>query len=331
MNLHPLVDLPLLPLRVTARAVDLLQLPPNWAGSVRGAFGRALGGLVCVHRERVECAGCPEAPACVYPYLFETQAAEAQAGASGFRDLPRPYVFRSELGEKLVVPGDSLVWHVTLIGRALESLPYFVLAWRTMGQEGIGRGRGRFELSRVESLSLEGTPVETLYDRATNRLGPPSALLRLEENRSPDGKGAVPALESVEVRFLTPTSLKFQGRPAPLPHFHVLWRSLQLRLSMLRLAHGAGRPEVDFRESIQASEGVRLEAWTVQELAWNRYSQRQGRRVPMRGFVGAARYAGEIAPFLPALKLGTLVGVGDNCTFGQGHYQLVMDPATSGG
>jgi hypothetical protein len=42
----------------------------------------------------------------------------------------------------------------------------------------------------------------------------------------------------------------------------------------------------------------------------------------MGGFVGAARYEGDLTAFLPALRLGTLVGVGDNCTFGQGHYEL---------
>ena len=44
----------------------------------------------------------------------------------------------------------------------------------------------------------------------------------------------------------------------------------------------------------------------------------------MRGFVGTASYAGDLTPFLSALKLGTLVGVGDNCTFGQGHYEIFL-------
>ena len=68
-----------------------------------------------------------------------------------------------------------------------------------------------------------------------------------------------------------------------------------------------------------------LTAWSAQDRIWERYSRRQGQRVPMRGFVGTASYAGDLTPYLPALRLGTLVGVGDNCTFGQGCYEISRD------
>jgi CRISPR/Cas system endoribonuclease Cas6 (RAMP superfamily) len=103
----------------------------------------------------------------------------------------------------------------------------------------------------------------------------------------------------------------------------VVWRALQRRLSLLRRSHGAGRSEVDYAGAIRRAEAVRMERWDAREVEWERFSRRQGRRVPMRGFVGTARYAGDLAPFVPALRLGTWVGVGDNCTFGQGWYEVL--------
>ena len=82
---------------------------------------------------------------------------------------------------------------------------------------------------------------------------------------------------------------------------------------------------MDFAATIRAAEAVRLTEWQATEREWERYSRRQGQRVPMGGFVGRARYEGDLAPFLPALALGTLVGVGDNCTFGQGRYGLRVE------
>src|SRR5436305_8726255 len=117
MDLSSLIDLPVLPVRITARALDSLQLPENSASSLRGAFGAGLYQLVCVHRERSQCPGCPEEPRCAYPYLFAPRAEEGRDGTSGFSDLPRPYVIRGPMGETLVSSGDTLTWRVTPIGR----------------------------------------------------------------------------------------------------------------------------------------------------------------------------------------------------------------------
>jgi hypothetical protein len=325
MDLSSLTDLPVLPVRITARALDPLQLPENSASSLRGAFGAALYQLVCVHRERSQCRGCPEEARCPYPYLFATRAEEGRDGTSGFSDLPRPYVIGGPMGETLVPPGNTLTWRVTLIGRAIEHLPYFALAWRAMGAHGIGHGRGRFEVLHVEALDLAEEPAQVLYDRETNLLHTPTTVIAASQLAAslPAGSfGSPPPIQSAAIHFRTPTLVKYESRPAPVPQFHILWRSLQRRLSMLRLAHGTGRPEVPFAESIRCAERIELTGWTAQELTWQRYSQRQARRVPMRGFVGTASYRGDLTPFLPALKLGTLVGVGDNCTFGQGHYEI---------
>src|SRR5204863_7593097 len=135
------------------------------------------------------------------------------------------------------------------------------------------------------------------FDRASGLLRTPQGVRTgggVEERKS-GGAGAVDncQLPIVNCQFRTPTLLKYEGRPAARPEFHILWRNLQRRLSMLRLAHGAGRPEMDFAAAIRAAEGVRLEAWSAADVAWSRYSRRQRQRVPMRGFVGEARYEGE--------------------------------------
>ncbi|MBI3910616.1 MAG: hypothetical protein HY320_06755, partial [Armatimonadetes bacterium] len=286
MDLRSLVDLPTLPVRITTRAVDPVWLPPNPGSTLRGAFGAALKALVCVRPDLPQCAPCLLVESCAYSYLFETRAPAGQPGTEGFETLPRPYVIRSAVGEQFADPGSLLTWCATLIGRAIEHFPYFVLAWREMGQRGIGRGRGRFDLQQVEALNLDGSVTETLYDRESNLVRIPTAVVggpQLDDWVTARADRGTCAPEDLEVRFLTPTLLKYQGKPALAPDFHILWRVLQRRLSLLRLAHGAGRPDVDFAESIRQAEAIPLTRWSAREVTWNRYSRRQDQRVPMRG------------------------------------------------
>ncbi len=322
-DLTPLVDLSVLPLRFQARAMDPIVLPPHASSSLRGAFGAALRRLVCTRPEVPECPECDTAR-CPYARLFAPRAAPGTVGVSGFTDLPRPYVLRAWGGE--AAPGDPLTWDVTLIGSATDQLPYLVLAWREMGEAGVGRGRGRFHVEAVDALDWEGSPVHRVFRGADGVLAPGAVPLHGTDLRHPPGPG--PA--SVRLHFRTPTELKQRGTPVTRPEFGLVWRALQLRLSTLRLGYGAGRPAVDFRAANAAADQVRLVAWETHSVRWERYSRRQDRRVPMRGFEGTATYEGDLAPFLPGLRLGELVGVGDNCTFGQGVYSLVPLPLDRG-
>ena len=320
-DLTLLADLPVLPLEVRARARDPIFLPEHAGSSLRGAFGNTLRSLVCIQRERSACAGCPEEGRCAYPALFEPRADTGRAGTVGFTDLPRPYLFRAPPGVGEVAVGDAFSWHAALVGRAACHLPHAVLTWRAMGETGMGRGRGRFGLLEVDALDAAGEPGARVYDGATGLFSPPGDGWTGTDLLTAAAPAPAGPME-LTIEFRTPTSLKWAGRVAERPEFHILWRAVQRRLSMLRLVYGGGRLDLDFRGAIAAAEGVKLLEWQANRVDWTRAPQRQGRRVPMSGWVGTARYRGVLQPALPALLLGSRVGVGDNCAFGQGWYRV---------
>jgi hypothetical protein len=41
-----------------------------------------------------------------------------------------------------------------LIGKAVDYLPYFILTFSELGKKGIGMGRGKFVLEKVEDLGI---------------------------------------------------------------------------------------------------------------------------------------------------------------------------------
>jgi len=249
----------------------------------------------------------------VYERLFEPGRGIA-ACPSGLRDWPRPFVFRTAAvdGREIGAGGAfSIDMHVfdcrpeltAAIRHALEQLR----------ETGIGPGRGRATLTRVQQLAIDGTAFELAADA-----GEPS-LISLEPEPREE------SVRRVRVRFLTPTELKGGDPAAPEPGFGVLFARLRDRVSTLRALYGPGPLEIDFR-------GLAARARTV-ELAWSdlvrvdakRRSSRTGRTHPLGGFRGDVEYTGEVGEFLPWLRAARWTGVGRQTVWGKGDLRVV-DP-----
>ncbi len=279
------------------RAADRVHFPRGKSANlVRGAFGTVL-------RESV-------APA-DYIRLFEPGPALGN-GPSGLKDWPRPFVFRaSHLDDSTIPPRGSFFLDVHVFDLRAPVLPPFRAAFAKLALYGIGPGRGRTELEHVEQLDLEdrGMAVQETP-------GPPSAI-----SLAPDPEPR----DSVRVAFLTPTELKSDGARVEKPVFPILFARLRDRVSTLRALYGRGPLDVDFFGLGLRAGAVRL-AWC--RLARERASRKSGRTGqvhPLGGFTGEAEYQGEMAEFLPWLRVARWVGVGRQTVWGKGDLRVIPD------
>ena len=99
--------------------------------------------------------------------------------------------------------GQPVEFGLVLVGRALDFLPYFVLAFRDLADEGLGLNRARCTLERVEAV-------------------PPAAVAPVSDRRSVVGPPVAPfdgaAILSEDVMGLCPPRcMKMQGRGLPRP------------------------------------------------------------------------------------------------------------------
>jgi hypothetical protein len=166
-------------LRVEVKATRTIQLPPYLGSTIRGAFGLALRQSCCVLRRQV-CCSCLLRSRCVYSYTFETPLNGSGDQARRYASAPHPFVLNLDIhspGTREV--GSTFSFGVTLIGRAAEFLPYFVHAFQRMGELGLGKGRGTFELVRVVSPGADGGHEKELY--ADGELRMPEARLNIED------------------------------------------------------------------------------------------------------------------------------------------------------
>jgi len=296
-----------------------LVLPPYKGSTLRGGFGMAFRRIACACRQK-ECKNCMLQANCPYAYIFESAPpADAQA-LSKYESIPRPFVLEPPLDNKtLYQKGESLSFGLIIFGRAITFLPYFILAFKEMGEMGIGKGRKPYRLERLAAANPFNGREEEVYSHISGRIYNRDLSVSGKDLFLLIGKAAP---GQVNIDFQTMARIKFGDIFVRHIEFHMLMRSLLRRLSALLYFHHGLEWKAEFVSLIKKAEQVTRVSDRTRWVDWERYSRRQDARMNMGGVVGQVSYQGELAEFYPILKLGELVHVGKACTFGMGKYRM---------
>jgi len=155
--------------RFTVYAREQIRLPDYKGAVFRGGFGYAFKKVVCVVKGK-PCDACLLKQKCIYSYIFETPPPDDTEILRLYPKVPHPFVIEPPVTEKLVfAPGEALSFHLILIGNAIDYLPYFIYTFTELGKQGIGSGRGKYDLVQVEGVGLDGKSVE-IYTHKTQTL-----------------------------------------------------------------------------------------------------------------------------------------------------------------
>lgn len=202
---------------------QLVILPPYKGATLRGGFGSAFKKIVCTLKEK-DCAECILKEQCVYSYVFETSPPNGAKVMRKYPSVPHPFVIEPPPEKKMGYKnGDGLTFGLTLIGRAIDYLPYFIYTFDELGNMGIGKGRGKYTLKTVFQKSTNGAPADhgtLIYSSETRKLSSfnpeaitmPSSLLMGTGGHVPEarqGSVRVPGITD-EGDFSTTTS-----KPSP--------------------------------------------------------------------------------------------------------------------
>jgi len=128
-------------------------------------------------------------------------------------------------------------------------------------------------------------------------------------------ESALPAVDKLRVRFLTPTEVKGADRP----DFGILMARVRDRVSTLRALYGAGPLDLDFKAFGDRAGRVTLTRCEIMDVEAERVSRRTGQRHSLGGFVGVAEYAGSLGEFIPYLEAARWTGVGRQTVWGKGE------------
>jgi hypothetical protein len=281
------------------RALDQVHFPQGKSANVvRGAFGTVLRDAV---------------PPEVYARLFEP-GNTLGAAPSGLADWPRPFVFRvAHLDDLTVAAGDSFYLDAHVFDLHQPTLIHFRAALSRLAEKGLGPGRGRAELERTEQLDVADV-AHAVWE---------TSAAPIVANLEPEPCPIESMVESVTIRFQTPTELKSAGGLAERPLFPILFGRLRDRISTLRSLYGAGALDIDFKGMGERAARVELRR---SDLAWEQVKRKSGRTGqvhPIGGFTGEAEYAGPLGEFLPWLRAARWVGVGRQTVWGKGDVRVL--------
>jgi hypothetical protein len=362
-----------------------VALPPFVGSTLRGAFGHALKAIAC-SMPHADCRRCLLVDRCLYPRLFETSAKTVTRNENGQshsllkqnQDAPRPFIFdppaiklgnqplrgRDDLLRERVrlKSGESLVFGLTLLGDAINELPYIVYAITLMAKHGFGFERAPFSLDQIVAIDNQGT--ETLVytpqtdrilshecttlneliearlaqlelarlearDRAGQTMGPLVATATVASSASYVGAATKLAGKNIDdtdqltLRFVTPARIRIKGQVVETPSFVELVRGISLRLSMLTQTFGGGNVAYDYKSLLETAQGVSVKDSTLRLAALERYSNRRQGKLQLDGFIGEITFSGETLPqFVPLLVAGELLHVGSGTAFGLGRYSI---------
>jgi len=303
--------------RFTLRTKGVLALPPYKGSVFRGGFGSVFRGLTCINKKK-ECANCLLANKCIYSYIFETSPPPSSSRLSKYKNIPHPFVLEPPLEKKReYAEGEILSFNLVLIGRAIGYLPYFVFAFRRLGEIGLGKKRGRYEITRVDCLGNH-KKTDTIYDNQTQTLRTVDTQIDVSKIFSFPRTSGSP----LTLKFITPTRIKYQGTYTSHPDFHIIFRSLLRRLSSLAYFHCGEELDVNYKQMIREAKEVKTLEINLNWIDWERYSARQQQRMKLGGFVGRVTYQGDMAKFHPFLKIGEYVHLGKAAVFGLGKYEI---------
>jgi len=305
--------------KLILKAKEPMFLPEYKGSMFRGGFGYTLRHICCSSKEG-NCKECLLKEKCPYAYIFETSPPAEVKHFGRNKEVPRPYIFEPPLDSKREFrAGEDLVFHLVLIGKAIDYLPYFIYTVRELGNIGVTPRRHKYELTTmyaVDELKERSEKIYSSEDEMIYNQILPITFKDCAERTGFDKKRVI-------IKFITPTRIKYQSKYLfdNLP-FPTLIQSLTLRINALSIFHCNGEWDESLRDLRKTAEVVKIAESSLRKKSVRRYSSRQRKQDTLSGFIGDVVYEGDLMEFLPLLVLGQFIHVGSDCVFGCGKYVL---------
>jgi hypothetical protein len=305
MNAPRVDTLPLTitPMRFTLRALDPVRLPAFAGSTLRGALGNTLRALTCA-TGAPECDGCPRLAQCAFPRLWigsHHQGVDPGFDRNALANAPPPYLVVPPpyTGHPTYLqPGDLFGFRLNLIGDSGRRAELWEAAVRAAALNGFAEGRGRLAAS---------CSVDAPF-RPTSDPGPWLAPVRLH--------------------FETPLHILRERHR--LDHFDPIafTRRLTDRVERLVTLYGDGPSPLDANELDDQAARVVVVEQHIRAVHDERISDRQGRNIPITGFVGSVTLDAVPRPLRSLWRLAEWLHAGKGAPMGLGR--VVVKTASRG-
>ncbi len=325
---------------------ERVRLNPFFENTLRGLIGAQIHKLCCSNALE-KCSLCPDMHGCLYSYLYNTPAKVSSENLSKYNSLPHPYVFYFPRGRLIFEKGEKIVFYLTLFGRALNYLSYYVHGVSNSCKAGIGRDRVPLKLKSVEAFYSE-TLQETIYtaeepflssfkrqtlDLETALTGIISESINSENEYKDKTSSSLKDCETaynhyknevnknIKLLFNSAFRVKENERLVSEIEFSTIIKSLLRRFSNIAYFHCGRETDIDFKKIIEKAKNINALTKDITWFEYDRYSIKQNAKMKMGGIIGDIIFK-SAEPWKNLLKIGETIHIGKNTSFGFGNYNI---------
>lgn len=308
-------------LQFTLEARTFVQFGRQAGAQIRGALWAALEQFACTDPRVRTTEHRRHCPMC---RLVALETGESARGANP----PRPFVICPPRGadagdECSFGPGEHFTFGVSLFGDAAELFPYICQAIHRIGSIGVGFGRGQFTIREIYAVNSISGEAQPLFEGGRVKAAP---TLPVDHGLVLDFAASLPS-DKLTIHYLTATQLTSDGRVSTKPQFDILLARLLERCQAMETHYTDEAVDADqwrslYLELTARAANVRLVEDKTRWLKVMNGSRRSNSVNSISGFVGHARYEGDLTPFHYWLVWGSVLHVGKNAVKGNGWYEI---------
>lgn len=296
------------------------RLPGFRGATLRGAFGFSLKRTVC-HVRHTPCQECPVVRGCVYSCLFEGVAPPDRRIMRKYGNIPQPFVIIiNKLDPPEVQEGQIYEFALRLFGQSVNHVPYIAFAIMQAGEEGLGKDKIPFSVKRVVQVESCGQE-RILFDETGPHISP-----AIPDTLEDFGFKAANGYRSLTVHFKTPIRYRTEGKLCLAPDFLPFLKAVIRRIRLMTYFYGVDIDgHWDLSKIFEQGKEIVLQDDSTEPFGFQRYSNRQKQKIPMRGLVGSVQYRGDFETIYPILKLAECTHVGKATSFGFGRIKIQLN------
>lgn len=298
------------------RAKTTIAFSDQPGSALRGSLYAVLSDNFCSEPfERVTPGHQERCPVC---WLL---AAEDITNRTG-RNIPRPLTIQPPL-KHTFTSGETFSFGISLMGKAQDFLPFVTRAVQKMGSQGVGKGRGNFELMTISEVSPVFDASRELMKAHTVRI--PTLHVTPAQIAEATHKGNS---DRLTVDFLSPMRLVANGELVQKPHAVAFFQRLIERCQSLAEHYGDQQTVTrdEWREVAQlvTQQAAQLRI-AYDHTQWCEVwsgSQRIKGYTPISGFMGTVRWEGDVRQLRAWALWGQSLHVGKDTVKGNGWYKV---------
>lgn len=300
-----------LPIDFKINFINDVQVDTDPLFILRSMLGKNLHSMCCISRQS-KCGECMYNKTCVYTFLFETILAQDNELLPGTNRASHPFSFSSKKNQWKKTLSEY-EFSITLLGKAIEYLPYIYAAFVKTGKEGIFKSRTPFVITNVlvngKNILIDEEHIDTNYEILDWK--------GIYQNKAIENK-----IEKNEILIDLQSPLRFKCNGKYSTDFLAsdFMKCLYRRARTLCTLYGTWEDE--FNKYIP-SEDIIIDDKRIRWVDNRHYSARQKKAMELGGVVGSFKLCGTFTDFeLAIMELNKIANAGKNTNFGLGQIDF---------